>query len=115
MTEDLHEFHPSAGPEVDAIEGYLMAFRREVVMRAGMFDERFRFYRAADLEMSFRVRDLGLRAITVPVPIERHEHRMWNATPEPERERLSKRNYYRFLQRWRGRLDLCSGTAAGSR
>ena len=113
VSEDLTQFHPSDGPEVDAIEGYLMAFRREVVARAGLFDEKFRFYRAADLELSFRVRDLGYRAVAVPVPIERHEHRIWSATPQQERDRLSKRNYYRFLERWRGRLDLCSG--GGSR
>jgi cysteinyl-tRNA synthetase len=106
VTDDLREFHPSEGPDVDAIEGYLMAFRREVVARAGLFDEKFRFYRAADLELSFRIRDLGYRAIAVPVPIERHEHRMWSTTPHEERDRLSKRNYYRFLDRWRGRLDL---------
>jgi cysteinyl-tRNA synthetase len=110
VTADLRDFRESDGPEVDAIEGYLMAFRRDVVVRAGLFDEGFRFYRAADLDMSFRVRDLGLRAVAVPVPIERHEHRMWASTPQDRRERLSKRNYYRFLDRWRGRLDLCSGS-----
>jgi cysteinyl-tRNA synthetase len=109
VTSDLAQFHPSDGPEVDAIEGYLMAFRRDVVARAGLFDERFRFYRAADLELSFRIRDLGFVAMVVPVPIERHEHRAWAHTPDAERERLSKRNYDRFLDRWRGRLDLASG------
>jgi glycosyltransferase involved in cell wall biosynthesis len=109
VTADLREFHPSKGPEVDAVEGYLMAFRRDVVMRAGLFDEGFRFYRAADLDMSFRIRDMGLRAVSVALPLRRHEHRMWTHTPRAERDRLSKRNYYRFLDRWRGRVDLCSG------
>jgi cysteinyl-tRNA synthetase len=109
VTADLEQFHPSDGPEVDAVEGYLMAFRREVVAQAGLFDERFLFYRAADLEMSFRIRDLGYLALAVPVPIERHRHRIWSSTPGPERERLSKRNYNRFLERWRGRIDLCTG------
>jgi len=36
----------------------------------------------------------------------RHEHRMWANTAEQERARLSKRNFYRFLDRWRGRTDL---------
>jgi len=95
---------------VDAIEGYLMAFRREVLASAGFFDEKFRFYRTADIEYSFRVKDQGLKAVVVPVPVMRHEHRMWANTPEDERSRLSKRNYYRFLDRFRGRLDLCVGT-----
>jgi cysteinyl-tRNA synthetase len=106
VTRDLREFEPSAGPDVDAIEGYLMAFRRDVLARTGGFDERFRWYRTADIELSFRVKDLGLRAVVVDVPVKRHEHRMWTAASEDERARRSKRNYNRFLERFRGRFDL---------
>ena len=105
-TEDLREFHESDGPDVDAIEGYLMAFRRDVIRDVGLFDERFRWYRTADIECSFRIKDAGLRAVRVDAPVVKHEHRMYHATPEAERERLSKRNYYRFLERFRDRYDL---------
>jgi hypothetical protein len=105
-TEDLREFHESDGPEVDAIEGYLMAFRRDVIRDVGLFDEKFRWYRTADIECSFRIKDAGLRALRVDAPVVRHEHRMYHATPEAERDRLSKRNYYRFLERFRDRYDL---------
>jgi cysteinyl-tRNA synthetase len=106
VTRDLRDFEPSAGPDVDAIEGYLMAFRREVLARVGGFDEAFRWYRTADIELSFQVRALGLRLTVTSVPVRRHEHRMWAATPPDERDRLSRRNFYRFLDRWRGREDL---------
>lgn len=105
-TDDLREFHESDGPDVDAIEGYLMAFRRDVVRDLGLFDERFRWYRTADIELSFRAKDAGLRAVVVPVPVTRHEHRAWHSTLPAERDRLSKRNYYRFLERFRDRFDL---------
>jgi len=105
-TEDLREFHESDGPEVDAIEGYLMAFRRDVIRDVGWFDERFRWYRTADIDYSFRIKDAGLRALRVDAPVVRHEHRMYHATPVAERDRLSKRNYYRFLERFRDRYDL---------
>jgi cysteinyl-tRNA synthetase len=105
-TRDLREFHESNGPEVDAIEGYLMAFRRDVLAQAGLFDEKFAWYRTADIELSFRLKEAGLRAVVVAVPVDRHEHRMWTSTPPQERERLSKRNYYRFLERFRDRFDL---------
>ena len=62
-TTDLREFHESPGPDVDAIEGYLMAFRRDVIRDVGLFDEKFRWYRTADIECSFRVKDGGLRAV----------------------------------------------------
>jgi cysteinyl-tRNA synthetase len=112
VTEDLREFHEAPGPEVDAIEGYLMAFRREQIREGLRFDERFRFYRSADIELSFRVKDAGLRAVVTPIPVTRHEHRMWANTPPDRRDALSKRNYYRFLERFRGRFDL---TVSGGR
>ena len=106
----LKEFDESAGPEVDAVEGYCMAFRRADALAAGGFDPRFRFYRISDVEFSFRLRDRGGRAVAVAdVPIEKHVHRLWESTEPGERDRLSKRNMYRFLDRWRGREDLLVG------
>jgi cysteinyl-tRNA synthetase len=106
VTDDLHEFRESDGPDVDAIEGYVMAFRRELVEQGLRFDEKFKFYRTADIELSFRIKAMGLRATVTPIAVTRHEHRMWANTPEDERARLSKRNFYRFLDEWRGRTDL---------
>jgi hypothetical protein len=40
------------------------------------------------------------------LPAVRHEHRGWTAYSEEERDRLSRRNFYRFLDRWRDRPDL---------
>ena len=106
----MKEFEESAGPEVDAIEGYCMAFRRADALAAGGFDERFRFYRIADFEFSFRLRERGGKAVVVPgLSVVKHDHRLWESTDPAERERLSKRNMYRFLDRWRGREDLLVG------
>ncbi|TMD96089.1 MAG: glycosyltransferase [Chloroflexi bacterium] len=103
----LKEFDESAGPEVDAIEGYCMAFRKADAAAVGGFDPRFRFYRMADVEFSFRLRDRGGRAVAVGgLPVVKHEHRLWESTDPAERDRLSKRNMYRFLDRWRDREDL---------
>ncbi len=110
VTTDLQNFDASdgVGPDrqVDAIEGYLMALRRETLLAAGLFDEKFRWYRTADIDYSFRVKDAGLKAVVVPVPVTKHEHRMWSTTPPDERAKWSKRNFYRFLERFRGRFDL---------
>ena len=106
----LKEFAESPGPEVDAIEGYCMAFRRADAQALEGFDPKFRYYRIADIEFSFRLRDRGGRAVTVSgLPVEKHEHRLWEATEPTERDRLSKRNFYRFLDRWGKRPDLLVG------
>lgn len=108
----LKEFDESAGPEVDAVEGYCMAFRRADALAVGGFDPKFRFYRIADFEFSFRLRDRGGRAIAVPsLPLRKHEHRLWESTDPTERDRLSRRNLYRFLDRWGKRDDLLVGRA----
>lgn len=110
--ERIGHFHESAGPEVDALEGYVLAVRRRQALDAGGFDRKFRFYRLADFDLCFRLRDrLGGRAVVVPdLPVVRHEHRLWEALSEEERERRSRRNYYRFLDLWGRRPDLMTRT-----
>ena len=104
----IGHFHANDGPVVDAIEGYVLAFRRRQALDAGGFDRKFRFYRLADFELCFKLRDrLGGDAVVVPgLPVERHEHRLWEALDEEERERRSRRNYYRLLDLWGKREDL---------
>ncbi|CAG0931976.1 cysteinyl-tRNA synthetase [Thermoflexales bacterium] len=112
---DLRNFESSAGPEVDAVEAYLLAWRREEIDRVGWFDEKFRFYRHLDLEFSLRFSDRGMKNIVLPEIKARtleHEHRLWYHTPPDERERKSKRNFYRFLHRWGDRRDLLLQPAA---
>lgn len=107
VTQDLRQFDEAPGPgPCDAVEGYCMAMRRELLLRAGTFDEKFKWYRTADIEYSFRVKDLGLATVVVDVPVIKHEHRMWFETAPEDRARWSKRNYYRFLDQWRDRWDL---------
>ena len=104
---DARHFTDAAPGEVDAVEAYCLAVRREALRAVGGFDRRFRFYRNADLDFSFAIRDAGWRAVrTPPLPLERHEHRGWTSLPDAERDRLSKRNFYRFLEHWGDRRDL---------
>lgn len=104
---DMRTFVEAPPGPVDAIEAYCLAIRREALRAVGGFDSHFRFYRHADLDLSFSVRDAGWKALgTDPLPVVRHAHRGWEAYPPDERDRLSKRNFYRFLKRWRDRPDL---------
>jgi hypothetical protein len=40
------------------------------------------------------------------LPLERHEHRGWTSLPDDERDRQSKRNFYRIIDRFGSRRDL---------
>jgi GT2 family glycosyltransferase len=105
VSESMRDWEPSEGPEVDALEGYLMAARREVWAR-GLLHEKFAWYRNADIDFSFQVRSLGLKALVVPLPVAKHAHRGWEALDETERQKRSKRNHYLFFDRWKHRDDL---------
>jgi hypothetical protein len=111
-SRDLRRFEDAPAGDVDAIEGYLQAFRRSDAAERGPLDERFRFYRNLDIWWSLVLRDAGegsppRRAVRLDgLPVERHEHRGWTSLPDDERDRMSKRNFYRIIDRFGARRDL---------
>jgi GT2 family glycosyltransferase len=104
-TTTMLDFEADDGPEVDAIEGYLLAVPRALAARVRV-DPKDRYYRNADLDYSFAIRALGYRATRLGVPATRHRHRGFSDTDPEERDRASRKNYDRFLGRWKGRTDL---------
>ena len=117
---DLRTFEDAAPGDVDAIEGYLMAFRRADAAERGPLDERFRFYRNLDIWWSLVLRDSGegeapRRAVRLAdLPATRHEHRGWTSLPDDERDRQSKRNFYRIIDRFGSRRDLLVSFKGGA-
>jgi hypothetical protein len=112
VSGDLRHFEDAPPGDVDAIEGYCLAFRRSDAAARGPLDEHFRFYRNLDIWWSLVLRDEGegtapRRAVALPdLPALRHEHRGYLALAAGDRDRLSKRNFYRILDRFGRRTDL---------
>ena len=103
VSDDLRDFHEAPGPDVDAVEGYLMALRRTVLPEVGWIDEKFRFYRLMDIYYSFFFKAAGYSVRTVPQMAERlekHPHREWYSLSEDEQVTKSKKNYDIFRARW---------------
>ena len=103
VTDDLKEFRENDGPEVDAIEGYLMAFRRALLPEIGWFEEKFRFYRLLDIYESMMVKTAGYRVLALPelaALLEKHPHLEWYSLTEEERATKSKRNFDIYKRRW---------------
>lgn len=138
VSDDLRRFREPEGDavDVDAIEGYAQAFRRTDYVERGPLDEYFAFYRNLDIWWSLVLRDPWSAAdgedeteddaddvlvdvADLPAPrravrvatgsVTRHEHRGWTSLPEAERDRLSKKNFYRVLKRFATRRDLLVG------
>jgi cysteinyl-tRNA synthetase len=116
VSSDLRKFEDAPPGDVDAIGGYVLAFRRGDMVTRGPLDERFRFYRNLDIWWSLVLRDEGegeppRRAVSVgELPLVRHEHRGWTSLPDDERDRQSKRNFYRIIDRFGSRRDLLTRT-----
>ena len=108
LSEDMRHFEETSELEVDAIAGSCMAFRRSLLKRAGLFDDRFRFPYYMDIDFNFAVRDCGKSALVIPgLPARSHPQQEFNAKlSDAERTRLTKRNFYRFLDKWGHRDDL---------
>lgn len=119
ISDDLRHFEDAPSGDVDAIGGYCLAFRRVDFIERGPLDERFVFYRNLDIWWSLVLRDEGeeappRRAVAVDLPAIRHEHRGWTSLPDAERDRLSKRNFYRVIDRFGARRDLLMSPSAAS-
>lgn len=94
------EFEATESVEVGALE-HLLAMRRSDFERVGPFDQHFHFYRNLDIDFSYQVRSKGLQVRRVECgAITRHAHRLYDSTPSDVRDRLSKKNYNRFLRHW---------------
>jgi cysteinyl-tRNA synthetase len=100
-TKDLRHFDEVTDGACDAIEGYCQATTRDTLVAIGGFDERYRFYRNLDIAVSCAVRERGPRAVAVGVEhAVRHAHRAWEALPEEERDKRSRKNHDRMYKRF---------------
>lgn len=127
VSADMRRFEeaPGGASDVDAIEGYALAFRRADYVSRGPLDEHFAFYRNLDIWWSLVLRDqaedeaddaLPRRAVRVATSsVTRHAHRGWTSLPDEERDRASKKNFYRVLKRFATRRDLLVTPAKGLR
>jgi GT2 family glycosyltransferase len=106
-TEDLHHFEESTDTEVEVIDASFMAFQRKLLKKIGLFDERYRFPYYMEIDFNFAVRDSGVRAVVTPnLLIKSHPLFQDVTLSDAERTRLTKRNFYRFLEKWGHRDDL---------
>jgi cysteinyl-tRNA synthetase len=109
VTADMRHFEEvddqwladGAAGEVDALQSYLLAFRRADLGRIGPLDEHYRFYRILDLDLSYTIRQRVGRVVSLGrLPLLRHHHALWEALSEGDREERSRKNFGRFLKRW---------------
>jgi cysteinyl-tRNA synthetase len=120
VSDDLRRFEPGEPGEVDAIDGVALAFRRADVSEVGFLDEHFRLDLNLDIWWSLVLRDggeasEGRRAVAVPAAAAaaiRHDRPPLAGVGQAEHDRLSKRSFYRVLDRFGSRRDLLTKKTA---
>src|SRR5579859_1462768 len=106
-TEDLRHFAESQQVDVEVVDKLCMAFKRELLKKVGFFDERYRFPYYMDIDFNFAVRDSGAQVVVTPdLPVICYPMLQDANLSDAERTRLTKRNFYRFLEKWGDRDDL---------
>jgi hypothetical protein len=106
VVDGWREFEDAPAGEVEALLGYLVAVRRSVALQVPL-PPKARFYRNADMEWSFLVREAGVgRLVAVDLPVRQDRHRGYHDTDPAYRDKESRKTYDRFLQRFRGREEL---------
>jgi len=106
-TEDMRHFEESQQLEVEVVDKLCMAFRRRLLKKTGFFDEGYRFPYYMDVDFSFAVRESGATIVVTPeLPVTCYPILQDARLSDAERTRLTKRNFYRFLEKWGDRDDL---------
>ena len=93
---------------VDMLCGACLVIRRDVLERVGGFDEGYGFFHGYDRDLSFSVRELGLRCAVVNAPFVHRGGgtRTGEDAPVAAPEDLAQRQaaLARFALKWRHRL-----------
>jgi len=106
-TDDLRHFEESQSLHVEAVDKLCMAFRRKLLKKVGFFDEGYRFPYYMDIDFNFAVRDSGAEIVVTPnLPVTCYPVLQHAGLSDAEQTRLTKRNFYRFLEKWGDREDL---------
>ena len=94
--------------EVAAVDGVCLCLARDVLQAVGGFDEGYGFFHGYDRELSFAVRELGLRCAVVHAPFVHRGGgtRTGEHAPVPAALDLAQRReaLARFARKWRHRL-----------
>jgi GT2 family glycosyltransferase len=108
-TSNLRHFNESEELDVEVVDQVCMAFRRSLLKKVGLFDERYRYPLYMDIDFNFAVLDSGAHNVVTPdLPLVCHTSLQEARLSDGERTRLRKRNFYRFLEKWGDREDLLS-------
>ena len=108
LEDDWRTTNDKGVGEVDVLFSYYFAFNRTFVESAGGANPSAKYYRNADIELSLAIRAAGGKLIQIDLPLEQGRHHGYYDTDPDYREKNSKKNYQRVLERFRGKNEILS-------
>jgi hypothetical protein len=108
LDDDWRSVDDRGEGEVDVLFSYFFAFDREFLLRAGGANTSATYYRNADMEMSLAMRAQGGKLYQLELPLEQGRHHGYHDVDSEYREKNSKKNYNRILEKYRGNRDILS-------
>ena len=94
--------------EVDVLFSYFFAMDREFAIKAGGANPSATYYRNADVELSLGLRAAGGKLWQMDLPLVQGRHHGYHDVDPDYREKKSRENYNRILEKFRGRTDILS-------
>ena len=94
--------------DVDVLFSYFFAFDREFVAKAGGANTSATYYRNADIELSLAIRAAGGKLWQMELPLVQGRHHGYHDVDPEYREKKSRENYKRILDKYRGRIEILS-------
>lgn len=106
LADDWRSTEDKGAGEVDVLFSYFMGLDRKFVLAAGGANPSATYYRNADIEMSLAIRENGGKLLQIDLPLTQGRHHGYHDVIPEYREKNSKKNYQRILERFRGREDI---------
>ncbi len=106
--DDWRSVDDRGAGEVDVRFSYYFGMDREFALAAGGANPSATYYRNADIELSLALRAAGGKLWQLDLPLEQGRHHGYHDVDPEYREKKSKDNYNRILERFRGQSDILS-------
>ena len=106
LADEWRSVDDKGNGEVDVLFSYFMVLNRQFAIEAGGANTSATYYRNADLEMTLALRAHGGRLLQMELPLTQGRHHGYHDVDPEYREKNSKKNYQRLLDRFRGQNDI---------
>lgn len=94
--------------EVDVLFSYFFALDRKFTQSIGGANPSAKYYRNADMELSLAMREKGGKLLQIDLPLAQGRHHGYHDVEADYREKNSRKNYQRILERFRGKNEILS-------